>query len=453
MSKDAERDLIALVSREQRGFRFILFAGLAVLLVLVGMSAALGFYYYRVSQTLEQSARDLQQQAFAARIAMDQQNNRLATQETRVRRIQDEIRTGLSAGGARADVAAAVEATRRYLQRGAHSLAQERVIEAAAVATQAKAEDPAHALIAGAAHLIVWQRSGEQIDRDAADLPDQLVAARDAFIRANANPALSPLAQNGLAWVLFLNASSGRSNYTLADCEAVFAAIAASAENGGIGPQPLYWRAQCERKLGRTRESLLNYAHALEQTGALGSDDPAEIELAMNAFHGLGTTMIAAFGTHEDAEVRAALTLAERACAPDVSAQGSNAMRLARACLMRAMELRRRLHQTPNQVSGSGENLGFAYLRDEDYAGALQHAAEVERTGLFAWNELVRALAAQHAADGRTFAQARRNISFFRVGQFNLCELRALLSETHYAEAVDIIAREHRDEDVSCATA
>jgi hypothetical protein len=454
MTDKVEDELIALMSREQRGFRTILYVGVVILALLLVMSAALGFYYFQVSQALGTTSTELQHEAFDTRIRMDQQNNRVVAQEIRLRRIQDEIRSSLG-GGSSADLSQALAATRLYLQRGSHPSANERAIENIARAGAEKSGEPAYALIAGAASLIAWQRSGEQIPADANALPDPLAAASGAFERAKADPALRALANNGLAWVQYLNASSGRSNYAPADCDTVFAAVAASAEGGGIGPQPLYWRAQCERKSGRTRDAFLDYANALDQASGARAPDPAEIELAMNAFHGVGTTMIPDLDAEDDA-VRTALELAERTCAPAEGEDGSRRMHLARACLTRAMALRQRLQQTPNQVSGTGENLGFTFLRDENYEGALDHAIAIERTGLFAWNELVRALAASHVRSARAstaLAQARRNISFFRVGQFNLCEVRELLSEQHYNEAVRLISNQHPDEDVACAVA
>lgn len=452
MTDKVEDELIALMSREQRGFRTILYVGVVILALLLMMSAALGFYYFQVSQALGKTSYELQHEAFDTRIRMDQQNNRVVAQEIRLRRIQDEIRSSLG-GGSSADLSQALAATRVYLQRGSHPSASERAIEN--VARAGNSEEPAYALVSGAASLIAWQRSGEQIPADATALPDLLAAANSAFERAKADPALRALANNGVAWVQYLNASSGRSNYAPADCDTVFAAVAASAEGGSIGPQALYWRAQCQRKTGHTRDAFLDYANALDQASSVRAPDPAELELAMNAFHGVGTTMIPGLGA-EDGVVQTALGLAERTCAPAEGEDGSPRMRLARACLTQAMALRRRLQQTPNQISGTGENLGFTFLRDEDYEGALDHAVAIERTGLFAWNELVRALAASHVKSARAsaaLAQARRNISFFRVGQFNLCEVRELLSEQHYNEAVRLISNQHPGEDVACAVA
>ncbi len=456
MTDQAEDDLLALVSSEQRGFRGILYAGLATLIVLVAMSAALGVYYYVVSQKLEQTARELQHQAFDTRIRVDQQSNRVATQELAIRRAYDEARGAGPGGAAVRQLGPALTAARFYLQRGRHTIADDRLIEAAALGTPAGARSATHALLAGTAALIAWTRSGETIQSGATALPDQLAAAEAVFTQASAEPQLAALARNGLAWVLFINASSQRSNFAAADCEAVLSAVAASAEGPRPGPQPLFWRAQCERKMGRTRDSLRDYAFALDQSfaEAASSQDSAVLTLAMNAYHGVGTTLIAAAGAPDDSDMAAAHDLAARACAPEEAGSGSPSMRLALACLDEAIGLRRRLHQTENQISGSAENISFAYLRDGDFQGAFDNAVRVERTGLFAWNELVRALAAAHLAGGRRGPiatvrdQARRNVSFFRIGQFNVCELQALLNQELFAEARQIIADTREDDDM-----
>jgi hypothetical protein len=450
MSDKAEDDLIALVASEQRGFRRILFAGLAVLIALVAMSAALGVYYYNVAQEVSQTSRALQREAFDARIRADQQNNRVRAQEIAIRRIYDEVRVGAGAPAPRPT--AALDAVRVYLQRGQHALADERLIEA--TAQNGAVAGAAQQIVLGGAALLAWERSGEMIQAGAGPLPERLIAAETAFRQALADPALAPLAQNGVAWVRYLHASSVKSNYAQADCEAVFAAVAASAVGSTPGPQPLYWRAQCERKLGRTREALRDYALALADYSEGAALAQEEITLAMNAYHGTGTVLIALFDAPDDAEMRGALDLASRACGAGAEGEASPRMRLALACLDRAIALRERLRQTDNQISGSGENKGFAYLRDGDFTSAFHNAATVERTGLFAWNELVRALAAGRLDTPEAAAARRdalRNISFFRVGQFNVCELRALLSREMFAEAQKIISGQHKGETVACA--
>ncbi|MGQ0532162.1 MAG: hypothetical protein ACT4OF_05640 [Caulobacteraceae bacterium] len=170
--------------------------------------------------------------------------------------------------------------------------------------------------------------------------------------------------------------------------------ITLSAAGSEPGPQPLWWQAQCERKLGQTREALRDYARTLQRVAGVATSltqDYAEMTLAMNAFHGVGTTLIALHDTPDgDAHMSAALPIARSACPVAADATGSPRMQLAESCLRIAMLLRERLGQTPNQVSGTGENLSFVFLRDENYDAAFAQARRVERTGLFPWNELVR---------------------------------------------------------------
>ncbi len=462
MSDRAEDDLIALVAQEQRGFRRVLFAGFGILFLLVAMSAALGVYYYAVSQHLtatsaaltETSAR-LEREAFDARIEADRQTNRVSNLERAVRRTYEEFRLTALNETSRSKPVAMLEAVTAYLRRGP-SLTEERVIEAATLYNVATSPE-VHALVEGAAGLLAWERGGNEINADAAGFPDILARAQTAFKKAQADPVLSPLAHAGNAWVLYLYASSSRSNYAPADCNAVFQAVEASAVASDAGPQPLYWTAQCKRKLGLTREALRDYVLALRQSAEVSDAfDEATLNLAMNAFHGVGTLLIASFDAPEDS-LRAELDLAGALCGKaEPSETGSPRMQLARACLNRAIKLRERLHQTPNQISGTLENVSFSYLRDSDFEGAFANASKVERTGLFPWNELVRGLSAAHtkSLDGvKAEREARRNIGFFEVGRFNPCELQALLNANLLAEARSIVEQEHQGESLVCASA
>jgi hypothetical protein len=458
MSDRAEDDLIALVSREQRAFRRILFAGFGILMLLVAMSAALGVYYYTVSTQLTDTSRTLtatsarlERDAFDARIEADRQTNRVANLERAIRRTYNEFRA-LAPGALSSAPTATLAAVNSYLRRGG-SLSEERIIEAAALSA-APASLETQALITGSTALLAWERNGEQISVGATGLPDVLAKALADFETAKTDPALAPLANAGAAWVLYIYASSTASNYTAADCEAVFQAIAASEVASDPGPQPLYWQAQCERKLGRTRDALRDYVLALRQHGELASSsDEAALTVAMNAFHGVGTLLVA-LSDAPDAELRAELDLASSLCGEaEKGDQGSKRMLLARSCLSQAIRLRGRLHQTPNQISGTRENVSFSYLRDGDFERALGNAAKVEGTGLFAWNELVRALSASHVKSDEAInaeREARRNVRFFEVGRFNPCELNVLLGPDLMAEARLIVEGEHVGETLAC---
>jgi len=454
MSEDSERELIELVTREQRGFRTILFTGLATLLVVMAMSAGMGFYYYDLSQKLSASARALQLEAFQTRIKLDQQNNRVSAQERRIRRVHEEIRAlgGLGAAPA-ADaeaMPAALSAARDYLLDGRLSFRAERLME---VQAQAAATAPEAALLRGALALAQWERNGDPLTPETQGLPEPLAQAEAAFAAAAEEPSLSGLARAGTAWVRFLEASSPRGSYASGPCQAVLEAVAAS---GAMAAQPLYWRAQCERKSGRTRDAVRDYADALEQAaGRTEPGDYAAETLLMNAYHGLGTTLIATADiAGEDALIAQATAIAAQRCQP-APQDGQNRMRLAAACLRQAIALRRALRQTSNEVSGSAENLSFAHLREGDFAAALANAQAVKETGLFAWTELVRALAAANLPRSpethRIAQEARRHIGFFRVEQFNPCELKALMGDRLFEEAAGIIGEAHPGEPIACA--
>ncbi|MGE0742867.1 MAG: hypothetical protein AB7O98_16125 [Hyphomonadaceae bacterium] len=71
----------------------------------------------------------------------------------------------------------------------------------------------------------------------------------------------------------------------------------------------------------------------------------------MNAFHGFGVTLIALHDAPEEgANVRAGIEAAQRACPVDREGEGSARMRLAEACLQKAVALRDQMRQTRNRV-------------------------------------------------------------------------------------------------------
>ena len=448
MRDDGDQELIALIGREQRGFRFVMYFGVAVLIAMALMSAGLGLYYRQAQEDIQ---RQVARQAFDARRASQTQANQITNQSIYISRIGDELR---SMG--RTDVDAtrtgdAIAAARAYLERAQLGVANERLIEAASRSGAAQGAE--RAVLQGVANLLAFDRSGDAVQAGEAALPQRLQDARRAFESALTDPALGTLAHVGLASVLFSEAQ--RVSYTEDACQHLFDAAAASAPAGAVlAPRPLYWRANCERKLGRTGDALRDYAAMLSQSAAEAETenaDYADLDLAMNAFHGVGTTLIAMHGASaDDANMRAGLAAAQSECGAYQDAGTSAEMRLAIACLTHAMDLRRRMHQNAGQVAGgTGENLGFAYLRDNDFAGALEHANGVAQDSLSPWNELVRAIAAKHLARSDAAAReaehsARSNISFFTPAQFDLCEVRRLLNAELYEDAVSIVGEEHR---------
>ena len=447
-STQMEDDLIALISKEQRSFRGILLAGLAAIVVLVAISAAFGLYYYNVSNDLQLTQEALQREAFDARRNADQQSNRMSAQERRLNRIHDEIRNIAGAGRSILSEVDALNAAEAYLLRGRRLTLGE---ESAITTTAQRATQPAaQALLAAVAGLNGWnQRTNSTLDADATELPPELQMVRAQFNAArDSDPTYASRANAGLAWLAFIEAQNA--NYSAASCQALTEAIEAA---GAGGPQLIWWRAQCERKRGRTSEALANYAQVLDQTWrtAFTTRDEGEMLLAMNAFHGVGTTLIV-LNDSNDPAVQQWLPLARQACTP----ANEGLMDVAIACLSKAIALRRAIGQTANEVSGSQENLGFAYLRTNDTEGAFANAETVAGTGLFAWNELVRALAASQLDTPeaqRALRAAKRNIGFFGIGSFNPCEIRRLLNEDQFDRALDILSNAHSADEVQAAVA
>ncbi len=250
MIKPTDEEL-TFVSAEQKNTRRILISGLGILIVLVVMSAALGVYYYQVSRNLEATSANLERNAFDARLAADRQTNRVAFLERAVRRTYDEFRAA-SAGQVSAKLSEkeALAAAANYLRLGSHSLQDELAIETLAAAKTGRARPTAQQLAAGAAALLAWDSSGESIDPRALQAPPQLQAANSAFEQAAKDRTLSPLAQTGLAWLSYIDASSSRSSYSPESCDAVFAGVAASASGGALAPQPLVLESSVPPKAG-----------------------------------------------------------------------------------------------------------------------------------------------------------------------------------------------------------
>ncbi|MEM7766679.1 MAG: hypothetical protein AAF253_04235 [Pseudomonadota bacterium] len=460
MTEKEDSELIALVAAEQRGMRGILVAGFSALFLVVAMSAALGAYYYFVAQTLAEDSERLERRAFETRILASDLSNRIAGQEASIRRNYAEMLSITQVGDQSVSIDSGLEASIDFLERGVRSLASEQRLEQsieAADPTGTTATASQTALFNGVLLLMEWERGGDEIPRGATGLPQTLREAQDAFTSVQSAPGLAGIAKTGLAWIAFENASSPRSNYALEDCDALFAATDAIGALETLGPQQLYWRGQCARKQGLVEEALRNYSLAVQRSEAVSTDDAggsaarreALLTLEMNAFHGLGTVLIAAdAGGYQS--VNSAHDLARDACPTGEITYGSDRTRLMHACLQRAIDLRRQLQQTENQVSGSGENISFAYLLDDDFSGAFANAEAVERTGLFAWNELVRAFVAREIGVAGAAEDARRNVALFQADEFNMCEIRKLLKPPHYELAAALLQSEHPDFTPNC---
>lgn len=437
--------------------------GLSV--VAAALLVAVGVYTFSVLQVTDQASAEIQRSAFETRRNSSIQDNRIAATEQRMRLLANQLRqsqSGAASGGV-ADPEGALAAARRYISRGALSLADERLIEAAAATSFASGpaeattlSDATNDVLTGVAELMLWERNAETIPTRALGLPPQLQHARDAFNRASQEPTLASLANAGNAWVQFHWTQSVRSSYAPADCQDLWDYIEASAEGGQVGPLPLYWKAQCERKTGRLTEALRSYVSVLEimaPDAAQGPRSFGELTLTMNAFHGVGTTLISPRVADGEPNVAAAMEIAQRHCPIEEGGVGSTRMQLAKACLDMAINYRQQLGQTLNQISGTAENIGFVYLRDDRFHEAFVHAQSLERTGIFAWNELIRAMSARRESGREARVAERvalRNIGFFGVGEFAVCELAVLLERDLYEEAMRTIRNQHPGEIVRC---
>ncbi|MEQ9507209.1 MAG: hypothetical protein RLO80_13180 [Hyphomonas sp.] len=459
VNSPGERDdvLVELISREQRGMRRVLMAGMGAVLLMIAMSGALAFYYYEYAQKIaadiklqekvqEQTSLQLANQGFVTRRLVDESLNRLSDVDAFNRGFYEEVRLLTNDRLVPATFEEALAVAETFLQRGARSFAAEGAIESQVAGS---AKDAPADFFMGVAALQKWARNGSAIDEKATGLPPELAEAEAQFLRAAVDPRLTQLASLGLANIYYIDASSPRLSYSVEGCEKVFEKLDAAGGDQQIGPQPLYWRSQCFRKLGRTSEALGTYSLALRKSldeNSVGTDTlnarRSELTLQMNAFHGLGTVIIAT----GDLTNVSGLENAERACKPQEFEKHPPGTRLAYACLMRAINLRKEsLGQTENQVSGSGENLSFVHLRDGNADKAFKNASDVHKTGYFAWNELMLALTADRVDEEEVAAEARQIVAMYEPRQFNLCELRALLSETDYVAAVAIVGEGRKD--------
>jgi len=447
MTQSSDDQLVALISREQRGIRRTMYAGLLAIFFMVAMSGAMAVFYWKYSEqirehivVLEEKSDELFVEAFNTRRDVDSSVNRISDLDALNLIMSEEMR--LLAGRSVEDKVQpekALLAAEAYFQRGTRDFVAERNIEEAALQ---QTDTPLGALLAGARALQAWERSRDTISSTAIKLPPDLTAAQATLSSVSEDADLGALANLGLAWVAYLDAASQRTNYSAESCDRVVSLLARAEASLELGPQPRYWRGQCYRKRGQTALAMQDFSKSLLQSINSSSSlqtgpaaERAEIALEMNAFHGLGTVLIAA----PDLSSVEGIREAEAACRPDEFDFHPASTRLAFACLSQAVRLRSQLRQTANQLSGTAENLGFVYLRQQAPEEALKHAISVHGTGLFAWNELLRALSAQLLANAEQEKDARRYVRQFKVEQFNLCELKVLLSPDHFSAAVAII--------------
>lgn len=465
---DADDLLVSLISREQRGLRRTLVLGVFALFTMLLMSMGLAYVVWSYSLAVEKNMASLETQAFRTRRDVDAQFNRVSDLEAQMRRMYAEIRGTMRTDTMDVKGEAGMIEAQAYLQRRASTISGQRQIELLADAGDPDA--PETALFRGIQALQRWDQSASTVPAGDKALPDTLRTARSAFGEVSNDPQLGPLARLGIVSVDFILASSPRGGFSREACQPVIDALTELEPQTALGLQPLYWRAQCQRKLGRISEALRDYGRALNMSRDLDAADPrqadrAETTLRMNAYHGLGTVLIASLGRAGNGSITAAEALARDVCEPDKFPQHPEQTRLAFACLQEAIRIRRDdLRQTPNQISGSGENIAFIHLRNRDVEAAYLHTEATHRTGLFAWNETLRAMSAERLAAAAQDRAARRayrsamsdalgHVSRFEDGQFHLCELRVLLGAGDYDDVERIVLGQRPNVPAQCPDA
>lgn len=427
--------------------------GVILLTSMIIANGAFAVFFFVSAQEISETTNALKKSAFDARRRIDNQNNRLVDQEIRIRQAYQDIRVALDQQAGSADthvIADALTLSKSFLFEDRRLNPSEiAILQAATNAHDALLDDVQAVFIQGVLHLIEYRLRGDFVRKGDQRLPTDLERALELFETVPLEHALKPPAIAGQAWVLFEDASSERTNYNSQACQKIFSVLEPLDHSRVQYPQPLYWKAQCQRKLGFTRDSFINYVRTLEATVAVTREnypDAGRLELAMNAFHGTGTTLIALAPLQVHTEsIREALHVGRELC-PTSTGENTDIQELGLAidCLQQAIDLRVALGQSENLQSGTRENISFAYLKSQDYERAFQNSLAVERTGLFAWNETVRAISAskrtikdpieQLKAD-EVRAEATNNLKMFSPWELNICELKELLGADLYPDA------------------
>jgi hypothetical protein len=455
MADNSDDALLELVAQEQRDFRRLLFSGMFALVLVALVSVGTSFYLWRASTQITEKIDRFE---FSHGIEQQDSLDRINRLQTEVRDLVGEFWNVQKAEKAGAAIAPeqALAAARAALAVGRLPLQKELMLDVAggsepaaagafpetSLAPSASSAD----LIAGVSSILGWLRFEETFPPGAfgGALPPALANARTRLEAAAADPAVGNDARTGLAWITFLDVQT-RGAFTPDACAVLLAQTDALKKAPGIAPQALYWSAQCLRKSGRYFDSLNNYVALLDALANVGGGarEGARL-LEMNAFHGLGTQLIAT-RARPDADIASALAIARARCGADASA---SRMAIARSCLDAAVALRKRLSQTQSDQAGTLENKNFAYLAERDFAGALTNAGAVaDLRPPLAWNELARMLAAENApagedpkANARIAREAAANLAYLDYNGFAVCELKVLLDADLFARAEKALA-------------
>lgn len=428
-----EDALTAMLDRDQRSFRRVLFAGIAMIVVVMLIGGALVAQNFRTAQNLatletelhrvEQDTRleahRLRQTADAAAIADNRRamENRAAFEDIRV--LIDASTPGAGARGA----GGAQQAAFAYFEGLRVPLAGERAIHAALASPTATPDQQTRDLLAAVELMRRYDKTGSGLRADAsgaAALTPELEEAAGKLEHAAQSPALKQAALLGRARIDYILASAN--NFRRPLCDAMFQRADALPRTAW-SIQVLLNRAECWRKNGDSQSAHAEFEAAVKRLAATpanqeralsGSD--ADPLVQYQAYHGRGTTLIA------------------------IAADGDlEKLKQAQDDLQKAAALRKLGGQSELEVVGSLENLGLAYLKAGQYQQAARNAAEVTRVRSLGWNEVVRALSAQQLKDDDTFATARENLANYRRAEFNECELKKLVGQRLEGALLDLL--------------
>lgn len=253
--------------------------------------------------------------------------------------------------------------------------------------------------------------------------PPPLVANYQAIILAETEAgtsALIPYAHAGLAQLYYAYADNNQLGRD-ADCVETIRASTLAEETGIDGIGPYLVRGHCLRKQGKfdsAHETFLKAKDWYERADAAGNYNHARMpsDLVRWAYHGAGTTQTAVIAS----QVSTGSGLDEF----QIKSLGE-----ARADLEEAAGLREKRGEGAVGRVYTSENIGFIYLIEQDWDGALAHTHEVNQAVPLAWNLIVRRIAAgelftlHQAAGDRPAAQRVRAIA---------CEAERVLTGMRY---------------------
>jgi hypothetical protein len=234
-----------------------------------------------------------------------------------------------------------------------------------------------------------------------------------------------------------------------------------AAELSGVGSSALALRkGECLRKNGDKLEAFENFFSALKQQS---SDDP--IHERRLAAHGAGTTLIAlevAAGSDPLVANKLDQYTAELELFPLIAsvklgeAQSSDKspriLEQALVLLEHAAELRQQRGEGAIGQIYTRENIGFIYIRQQNWDTAIKHAREIDRDMALAWNLTVLIIALEEQADRlqdegegsvaqrlrEEAKRAREKIALLPPGRLDRDEIEKLLGEPYIDDVEDV---------------